>query len=492
MPKHSAPFNDPDASLSPPDIIGVLNPVSGGEDNLLPKDAWLLPLRVEFELWTDSAPISGTTDVVELIWDGDVDNPVDEKRFEGPIDPSLLWLQVPISKLDEGVHSLYYRLIPWNDPAAERTSVPVNVTIDKTAPILASSSELIFPPEVSPPPKEITAAYLADPANNDQVLATLPDYTEPKVGDVITWYWEQSPGGRDVAGTRTLELGDLGKPLLLPFSGDLLRRSGNGERYATYRVRDRAGNGENVLSSPEKLSVNIRPPTPRKYPTVKQATNFNDTGVLNPFQGGAGVTVVVEASEIDSGEEVTVDFVGLGGEDGVGSVTGVKPITSGGLEFAIPASVVAANIPVNGDGRKVEVHYWAGHDTQHSEVYTLTISPFAAGALGQLVCPLAQVGSPATLSKRDVEQYGADLEIAKWIYQDPAQLMKVWAMASGTQTDFLNGEPLGIDGKFTTVLPKDYVAQRPLNSTFTLYASVSFDQGHSYIAFRTLPLKVIV
>jgi hypothetical protein len=348
----------------------------------------------------------------------------------------------------------------------------------------------MFPSEVSPPPKEITAAYLADPANEDKVLATLPDYTEIKVGDVITWYWESSPGGREIADTWTLGLDDLNKVLKLTFSGDLLRRSDNGLRYATYRVRDRAGN-ESALSSDVLLKVNIRPPTPRKYPTVKEASSTGGTGVLNPFQGGAGVTVVVAALEVDPGEEVTADFVGLGGEDGIGSVTGVEPITPGGLEFAIPASVVAANIPVNGDGRKVEVYYWAGQDVQHSAVYTLTINAFATGALGQVGCLQAQVGSPATLSKAAVPPGGANLEIERWIYQAPTQLMNVWAMASNVRTDFVVGVPLGSDGKYTTLLPKDYVDQRPLNSTFTLYASVSFDQGHSYISFKSLPLKVI-
>lgn len=464
--------------------------VADGEPNLLHRSAWSDPAnppRVEFKPWYDSPIGEDGTESVSVFLDDDETNVIGFRQWTLPMDTGDYFIEISADKLPPGEHELSF--IMTNVFGVPARSFPFTVTIDKTPPILAADSTLIFPSEVRPP-NSINAAYLADPANNDRVLATLPDYNEKKVGDVITWYWEVSPSGQEVAGTKTLGKADLSVPVQVAFSGDLLRRA-NGEFYATYRVRDRAGNGDDVLSSPEKLSVNIRPPTPRKYPTVKQANNTNATGVLNPFHGGAGVTVVVEASEIDSGEEVTVDFVGLGGEDGIGSVTGVKPTTPSGLEFAIPASVVAANIPVNGDGRKVEVHYWAGHDTQHSAVYTLTINAFAAGALGQLVCPQAQVGSPATLSKRDVEQYGADLEIAKWIYQDPAQLMKVWAIASATQTDFLNGEPLGIDGKFTTVLPKDYVDQRPLNSTFTLYASVSFDQGHSYIAFKTLPLKVV-
>ncbi|MCL6703299.1 hypothetical protein [Pseudomonas sp. T1.Ur] len=481
-PTMTAPWTEP----------APLADVPGGEPNLLHRSAWSdpdNPLKVMLQPWYDGddPPGGPWTERVDVFLADDESNIIGSREWDLPMDPDDYYVPISADRLPSGTHTLSFIMTNFVDVPAR--SHPFTVTVDKSPPILAANSELIFPAEVLPP-NHISAAYLADPENNDQVLATLPDYNEKMVGDVITWYWETSPGGLAVVDTKTLAEDDLSLPVQVAFSGDLLRRA-NGEFYATYRVRDRAGNGDDVLSSPERLTVNIRPPTPRRFPTVKEASNNGSTGVLEPFQGQSGVTVVVATAEIDPGEQVTVDFVGLGGEDGVGSVTGVQPITPGGLEFGIPASVVAANIPVNGDGRKVEVYYWAGQDTQPSAVYTLSINAFAAGALGRLVCLQAQVGSPATLSKAAVPARGADLEIAKWIYQDPAQLMKVWAIASGTRTDFLNGVPVEIDGKFTTVLPKDYVDQRPLNSTFTLYASVSFDRGHSYIAFRTLPLKVV-
>ncbi len=61
----------------------------------------------------------------------------------------------------------------------------------------------------------------------------------------------------------------------------------------------------------------------------------------------------------------------------------------------------------------------------------------------------------------------------------------------GVRTDFLRGEPHGVDGTFNTKIAKDYVEGLALNSTFTLYASVSFDGGQSYIAFKSLALKVV-
>lgn len=478
------------ALLPPPTTDPApLGDVEGGETNLLHRTAWSdpnNPLKVRFEPWENSAPTVEDPEQIQIFL-GVAE--IGRKEWTAPISPGDFFVPISADKLAPGEHSLTYVVTIWS--GTPHGSEPFTITVDKEAPLLNSSSKLIFPPAILPP-DQITAAYLADPAHEDQVLATLPDYTEKKVGDVITWYWEQSPGGRDIADTKTLKLDDLGKALQVSFKGDLLRR-GNGEYYATYRVRDRAGN-ETVLSSDVKLNVNIRPPTPRKFPTVKQATsNPSGTGVLNPFLGTTGVTVVVAAAEVDPDEEVTVDFVGLGGESGIGSVTGVKPISPGGLEFSIPAPVVAANIPVSGDGRKVEVHYWTGHDAQHSAVYTLTINELAGESFGSVNCPEAQIGSPATLSKSKVALSGANVEIDKWAYHEGTHRINVWAIAAGTRTDFLKGAPTPINanGKFTTALPKDYVAPQPLNSTFTLYASVSFDQGHSYRAFKSMAMKLI-
>ncbi|MFP3541228.1 hypothetical protein SB770_32380, partial [Pseudomonas sp. SIMBA_044] len=87
------------------------------------------------------------------------------------------------------------------------------------------------------PPNNLTAAYLADPTNNDQVLATIPDYSEKKVGDVITWYWASSDTDFEVVGTLTLELDDITGALpQLTFTGDMIRNSRNGIRFAYYQI----------------------------------------------------------------------------------------------------------------------------------------------------------------------------------------------------------------------------------------------------------------
>ena len=460
--------------------------VPDGEVNLLHRSAWSdvnNPLRVEFKPWYDIPPPVPGSERVDVFLD-DERNVIETKTWALPMSDSDYFIEVSANKLPEGEHKLGFIMTNFDD--VPDVSDLYTITIDKTAPLLATDSTLIFPPEVSPP-QTITAAYLADPANNNEVLATVPDYSEKKVGDVITWYWETSPGGQQVAGTKTLELADLGVPVKVAFSGDLIRR-GNGEFYASYRVRDRAGNGDDVLSTPQPMKVYIRPPTPRKYPSVKGVSNNNGSGEMNALLGRDGLTVVVEASEIDPLEEVVVDFVGA---EGVGSATGVKPIIAGGLEFAIPASVVAANIPVSGKGTPISVYYWAGYDTVHSAVFALTVNALSPDALGRVNCLQAQTGSPVTLSKNDVPLTGANLVIAKWPYQAAGQLMQVWADVAGVETFFVDGVPNDTDGTFNSLLPKDYVDALPINSRLSLRASVSFDEGRSYIPFGGLPLKII-
>ena len=319
-PTMTAPWTEP-APL--PDI-------TGGETNLLPRSAWsdpANPLRVEFKPWYDHPVGIGKTESVSVFLDDDESNEIGYREWTLPMSPDEHYVEISAEKLPQGEHQLSF--IMTNYIGAEAKSYPFTVTVDKQAPQLNASSQLIFPGIVSPP-NAITAAYLADPDNHNQVLARVPDYLEKKVGDVITWYWEKSPGGRDVAGSKTLEPGDINQPVQVNFTGDLLRKA-NGDFYATYRVRDRAGNGDDVLSQDKQMSVNIRPPAQRKFPTVKQAANAqNGTGVLDPFRGSAGVTVLVAATEIDPFEEVTVDFIGLGGEGGIGSVMGVKPVIPGG------------------------------------------------------------------------------------------------------------------------------------------------------------------
>ncbi|MBT2341802.1 MULTISPECIES: hypothetical protein [Pseudomonas] len=336
-------FNEPKVDLSPPDIIGVLDPAPGGEENLLRKDAWLLPLRVEFELWSDAAPESGMTDTVRLFWKGEK---VDEKFLQGPIQNADLWLRVPAAKLDEGVHPLYYQVVPWNN-STPRECVPVNVTIDKTPPILAADSELVFPSEVLPPNK-LTAHYLE--LNNDEVKANLPPYTTPRPWDRITWYWGATPGSQYQGGVIELDDQNYADPLEVTIPGDVIRDRGDGWRYVWYEAQDRAGN-LSLRSEPVELEV-AATPIPRTLPpcSVKEAPGGSSSGVLKPLDAVNGVTVIIPSEAvIYDGEGVFVQWAEPGT---VGAFRTDSPNPAGSRDYKIPSDKIAQHL-----GKTISVIY---------------------------------------------------------------------------------------------------------------------------------------
>lgn len=483
MPTHSAPADEPNASLAPLVIVGVLPPIEGGEDNLLPKDAWLNPLRVEFELWSDHSTLPGVFDRVQLIWDGDEAHPVHEKQFDGPYteeDLADLWLEVPASRLSEGGHTIFYKVWSWNQSPIPRVSDPVNVTIDKSPPVLAGDRKLVFPPAIVPP-NEITARYLNDPANSDQVLATLPDYAVKKVGDVIRWYWEEFPNSQHLVDSLTLAPGNVGQPLRLPLKGDMLRERGNGPRYATCRVRDRAGHEVTTVHVP--LDVNILPPPLRRPPSVKEAPGT----VLDPqFYGVTGVTVVIPRQD-DEGEGYKREVFWRGYGD-MGFHHAPEPRPSNPSEFAIPAAAIPSSI---GTGRVVEITYRVEGDAKESEPLKLRVSTIPSSKFPLVDCPQAARGNPLKLSRSAVGSEGAGLTLAAWVYQAPTQYINIWLTSAS-----LPDEPVRVawpvsQGINRATLPKTYLNRLPLNAIFAVRVSVSFDGGDSYLPFLSRDIQVL-
>jgi hypothetical protein len=490
MPKHSAPSDTPQTSLSPPKVIGVLPPVAGGEDNLLPKDAWLRPLRIEFNWWDDPSELPALVDVVQLIWDGDEENPVAERRYPGstpPVPPTDLWLEVPVSELDEGVHTLSYRLLPWNDSTAQ-TSIPVNVTVDKTAPVLATPGTLIFPNEVLPPNK-LTAYYLED---EDKVRATLPAYTTPKVGDVITWYWDQSSSGTTIGGTRTLNDQDYNQPLFIDIPGDWIRSQGDGDRYTWYTVTDRVGNPPNGQSGVQRLIVSALPvPRVLPPPKVKEAagTTWPVRGTLNPIDALNGVQVILNPASVVYPDETPRVRWALEGE--LGSHI-ADPVSGGEWLYSIPKAYIAAHF-----GKTIPVDYFFDdkHGQPHqSDPFTLVVLNFPND---RLQSPQIVGGSPVSLAQ--VPPEGASITLRAWPFAAAGQQITIIVEgledASGTTIKYqvLDRHVVteaqataGIVEGQALVAKEGFLSRIRLGPHLTVKAYVSFDNGSTWNGGTTL------
>ncbi|MDD0977343.1 hypothetical protein [Pseudomonas fontis] len=476
----------PDALLEAPTTDPApLSNSDGTETNLLPRLAWSdsdKPLKVKFALWQNSDPKIGAPEEVEVYLD---DMRIGQREWTAPIKEDELFVTVSADQLLPGEHQLTYVVTLGNGNKVG--SEPFTVTIDKEPPRLADPDRLIFPSDL--PPNGINNTYLA--THNDQVVASVPNYVERKVGDVLTWYWELNPDGDIPAGTYTVKPGDLGNPLNVVLQGEFLRQQSNGVFFATYSVRDRAGNGSN-LSRSVRLTVDIRPPVARGAPSVKEASpNGPDSGTLAALNAQSGATAVISREEVSLGEVVSIDVIGFDGGNGPGSIANLPPINPpDGLEFKIPASVLAANIPVGTDIRKLDIRYNVTGDTQPSKSYWLTVPKFTGSTFGRVLCEGVETGSPATLSKSKMSPEGEYVYVDRWPFQAAGQYIKVLVATAGKETVLADGV-LSSLGTYRVKLPQSYVRAISVGKYFTLEAGVSFDGKLSYQPFQPLMVKVV-
>lgn len=467
--------------LAVPRIIGVLPPIAGGEENLLRKDAWLNPLRVEFDRWSDSAGEPGMYDTVQLFF-GSGTVPVHERRLEGPIPDTEFWLEVPPSKLEEGIHRLFYRVLPWNG-SIPRESVPVAVTIDKTPAILAADNQLIFPLEILPPDNELTARYLE--LNNDQVKAVLPVYTTPRPWDSIEWFWGIGPGDLNPGGI--IELDDLNyaDPVVVTIGGELIRDRGNGSRFVQYRVQDRAGN-QSLYSAYVELVVDATAiPRTLPWPSVEKAVGTGEQQTLDPLQAITGAIVEVPAEAIIyPGEQVWVQW---GVPETLGACLVKQPISSGQRRYQIEMESVAAHI-----GRTLPVTYVVIDEKEQEHDSTtrrLQIETIPSNRLKAVKCDGLSGGN---LSYAAVAPQGARLTLDVW----PLMTTDHWVLitmtgvgSSGqdsvfqavskravTDQELING--IGVNPEVR--VPKAILNTLRRNEPLTGKVYVSFDGGETW------------
>ncbi|KQB52419.1 hypothetical protein AQS70_03625 [Pseudomonas endophytica] len=398
-----------------------LTDIPDGETNLLHCSAWSdvnNPLRVVFKAWYEFPHDSGT-ERVDIFLDDDEDNIIESRTWSLPIAVDDYFIEIGANKLLDGEHKLSYIMTNFNGLPAR--SYPYTLTIDKTQPQLATDSTLIFPPEVSPP-NSLTATYLADQVNNDQVLATIPDYTEKKVGDVITWYWASSDTDVEVVDTLTLKIDDItgGLPQLA-FSGSMIRNSGDGKRYAYYQIEDRAGN---VSLDSEHIELQVQATlTPRNLPApkIKEASGTGNTVILDPMNARQGVTFVIpETQDIHPGEKVRV----LWGREG-------KPgyYVSEWVELPLDRliSVLKAYMPQNMGYSftvKYQVQIMDGSANQGIDSKTLTVNMnmVQSSGLPYAVCASTSV----SIGNFPVDGLDVTLEL-EWFWILPGQYVRIWA-----------------------------------------------------------------
>ncbi len=463
--------------LPGPRVPAALPDISGGAPNLMPVDALSTPLRVEVPQWLNSNPSEEHPEYLKLFWNG---AEVANKRFTAPLSAEDLFADIPVHHLVENTHQLHYEVINWAENPFQ--SDPITVTIDLTPPISGQPPALVFPAGANP----ITARYLLE--NEDQVVAEVSGYV-PELADKVVYYWETNPNGNLELGTRELTAEDLDKPVQVIFTGDELRRLDNGERWATYRLMDRAGN-RTELSGNVRMRVEIAPPEPRLHPTVNEAQSNGASGTLDPLRALAGASVTVPTQQDERpGDELRVQWQGNNDHD---SVVVDTPETGDHL-FKIGPGIVAASMDST-----VEVTYWVtwpGLEAEQSQIYRLAVGKIASIRYPTISCE--QVGSGSTqLRLSNVPASGADLRLDAWVFKRDALAQRLTVVVSGIglegEVKIADAIPVATGNSPASIkLPREVLQRITPDTIFNISVRVSFNDGASFHEFPFLDLKLV-
>lgn len=468
-----------DDLLDPPTVAGMLGNIPGGEPNLLPVALVRDSLRVDVPRWLNSNPQPGRGQTLRLYWDEQL---VDEKTWERPIEDDELFIEVPVNWLREGQARVAYTVMLWNCNSDE--SETLTLTIDTTEPKLGGArGELSFPELGS---DTLTEDYLK--AHDDVLEAELPLYDEPGAGDTLIFYWNTQPFENVEAGRRVLTREDIGKPLLIAYTGELIRERGDGPRYAFYEVQDRAGN----LSRPSQpITVDVAAqPVPRVLPwlEVPDAEGSGEVKVLALYETDGSVGMVIpDEAVIRSGESFTVQW----GEPTLFCSLSM-PGQSEVREYSVPIRNVVAM-----SGKTLSVYYEVetSEGLQRSVERKVNVTP-----VPRLRLPTPQLAGHGTGQVFRLRDHSVDpqLTLDKWKHIGVDQrvniLVKGVSATGGAEHPVLHSHVLtpqevtdGIGKDGNVRIPLDFLRNLLLGEMFYVEVKVSFDEGNNWPSEPNFP-----
>ncbi|SOP98244.1 hypothetical protein [Pseudomonas syringae] len=461
--------------LAPPMVAELLPDIPGGEPNLLPSSAWLVPLRVDFPMWQNSEPTPGNPEYLRVYWN---DVLLEEKTWTGPVQPVDLFIMIAQQYLIEGRHRLRYRVETSNQVQTE--SETLVFVIDKTAPVFEDEGALIFPEEIIR--DCLTAAWLD--THGDTVLAEVPAYFSPGAGDLIIWYWSSMPTGSEHTGTLTLEASDIGGAINIGFDRQVVLESGDGIRYVSYRLKDRSGN-----AGPRALAVALlvcAQPVPRVLPPprVQKASGSASASRLDPVDAFQGAVVSIpEDAVILPGETVRVQWAEPGS---VGSF--LTEIADSRL-FSVPSTKIAPHF-----SKSIPVYYEVFEksvDSPHlSDRHTLSI-------LGMTGFPVVQCDkvSGGRLSLQSIAEGDyARFTLDSWSFMGTDQFVSVEVHGVGSADNeslvvsVLDEYPVPLVGDNIDAgrISKTDLTRFLIGTQLDVRVRVSFDQALSWQPFPSL------
>lgn len=313
--------------LTAPDVPAVIDPKDPA--GLVPTGTQLADLEVLVPLWPMSA-LPGESDLLELFW-GVSSVPAAAQTFPGPVDASLFPFSLSIPKnllKSDGAYQLYYQVTGENGSLIP--SEPRTVTIDTVPPgynqqLLA----LLLPADLTN--GFIDEAYLDGHGNQVELRLPSPVYLGAEEGDVIELFWSpNNPPASGASSSKRLTQPEIDADdirILLP--GDVVRDSErDGIYYATYKVRDRAGNETQTFSREASMTVVLKPLPGSGFPEPEfpEATIWGYYNCENEPWKGVRVRVNIIDNVFEYKDTVVLFWQGYRSLNGIDPVAGTEGV----------------------------------------------------------------------------------------------------------------------------------------------------------------------
>ncbi|MGY2221913.1 hypothetical protein ACW9IK_04405 [Pseudomonas gingeri] len=208
-------------------------------------------------------------------------------------------VDVPAELMGPGVHRLSYR-VDGNIIGTSHSFVAA-INYDQTQPNQGNpGGELVFDDEVRQ--NGITEAYLN---THHGATALVPRWSDVKTEDEVIYYWSPTAhlGRVDVLSITRAHAS--GAPIEVTFPEADIRAHGSGIRYASYRLRDRAGNIGPFCDPPSQINVSLNTlPIRLPRPDVPLA---DSDGVIDLADARAPTVVVIpEILDAEIGDVVRI------------------------------------------------------------------------------------------------------------------------------------------------------------------------------------------
>ncbi|GFM68936.1 hypothetical protein PSCICJ_50540 [Pseudomonas cichorii] len=228
----------------------------GLPQGLLPVRVLAADLDVQIPYWNDDISDVGYVDITLNLVAGS-DPPVysNKQRFQGPLVAADFPLPKNIAKGNlphEGEFRIEYTVS--TNEGVTNSSIPLTITIDRTAPYYNADPLLAFPVALEVPEKVITDDTFTGGVT--EFVCTLPDYPDYAEGDMIVVYWgpttPENPDAPNPAFGPIAVPADRKIPIPKAFIEDKI----NGPTYSVYWLTDKAGNVSSI-SRPAEVDVQL-------------------------------------------------------------------------------------------------------------------------------------------------------------------------------------------------------------------------------------------